>query len=293
MSYIHDFCSQYDFPADAIIFLDADHQRLEANPQAYSIFCTQVGHYDPNAAFDHIPVFEALHGLTESTGIHPYTLDLLYLISLMPALEDWYRQEEIDPQLFHNFARNLAGVASDCFGLHGVWGTYIGWWLIDFFKGKLFSFGRLQFRRRKLRRQIGKYPQGIYYLDVHVPPCGPLTPALCEESYAQAASFYRARYGMEEILIGCHSWLIHPDITKLLPETSNILAFGRRYQVLETMPDPESKAASFIFNLPTLPADLNNLPDNTSLRRAVKQHLLAGNTIDTAFGFMHYAPNDG
>ena len=285
---IRHFCEMYHFDPEATAYLSAQYQKLEANKDAYPLFIDQIKAYKDNFAFDHIPVFEQLHALEALTGIHRYTIDLVYLLSLMPILKESYRCEGIKKEYFDNFAGNLKTAADNCQKTYGIWGTDIGWWLIDFFKHKLFSIGRLQYRRRKLRKDIGPYAQGTYYIDIHIPGGAPLTFDVCAASYAEAADFFRQRYGMEKILFGCHSWILSPEITAILPANSNILAFGSHYTVFETHIDPNSHAVSFIFNVPGVPADLDSLPEATSLQKAIKQHLKAGKTINTAFGIMDY-----
>lgn len=215
-------------------------------------------------------------------------MEMLYLLCLMPDLKAHYQREDISLQYYDSFANNLRAYAESCKRTYGVWGTDIAWWLMDFFKLKLFSIGRLQFRRRKFRKDIGGHIAGDYYLDIHVPGGAPLTLDLCAASYAEAATFFRKRYNMTDIVFGCHSWLISPDLVSILPAKSNIFAFSRSYTILETHTDPTSSAVRFIFDVPALPSDLDTLPEATSLQKIIKQYLKAGNTLNTAFGVMHY-----
>ena len=260
MLHINAFCETYAFDPAAASHFAAQYQILKLHADAYGVFCRQLEVCRSNRLFDHGPVFEQLHGLQEATGIHQYTIDMLYLFCLLPDLEEQYGREGIPTRFFHSFVENLKQAACNCQKIHGVWGTDIAWWLIDFFKLKLFSIGRLQFKRRKLRKAMGGYAEGSYYIDVHIPGGAPLTPALCAASYAEAAAFFRARYGMEHILFGCHSWLLSPELRTILPENSNILAFARDYTILQTRMDPTSSAVSFIFHVPGVPADLETLP---------------------------------
>ena len=285
---IQAFCETYGFDPAAASHFAAQYQILKSHADAYGVFCRQLEACRGDRGFDHGPVFENLHGLQETTGIHPYTIDMLYLLCLLPDLEEQYGREGIPTRFFHCFVENLKQAACNCQKIHGVWGTDIAWWLIDFFKLKLFSIGRLQFKRRKLRKAMGGYAEGSYYIDVHIPGGAPLTPALCAASYAEAAAFFRGRYGMEHILFGCHSWLLSPELRTILPENSNILAFARDYTILQTRMDPTSSAVSFIFHVPGVPADLETLPEETSLQKALKTHLQGGKTINTAFGILEY-----
>ena len=282
------FCEEYGFLSDATIHFSAEYQKLTANADTYAVFCSQLQAYRDDLAFDHLPVLEKLHTLAETLEIHKYTMEMLYLLCLMPDLKAHYQREDISLKYYDSFANNLRAYAESCKRTYGVWGTDIAWWLMDFFKLKLFSIGRLQFRRRKFRKNTGPYTQGTYYVDIHIPGGAPLTSELCAASYAEAADFFRQRYGMEKILFGCHSWILSPEITAILPAKSNILAFGSHYTVFETHIDPNSHAVSFIFNVPGVPADLDSLPEATSLQKAIKQHLKAGKTINTAFGIMDY-----
>ena len=288
MSHIYPFCEKYGFDPEAASYFEAQYRALQFHAEAFAVFHRQLAVCQNNQAFDHLPVFAQLHALQDLTGIHSYTIDMLYLLSLLPDLEARYRQEGISMRYFDAFAGNLKYAASNCKKLHGVWGTDIAWWLIDFFKLKLFSIGRLQYKRRKFRKDLGSYAQGEYYIDVHIPGGAPLTPELCAASYAEAAVFFRDRYGMENILFGCHSWLLSPELAAILPEKSNIRRFARDYTGWETRIDPASSAVSFIFQIPGIPADLNSLPEATSLQKAIKRHLKAGKNINTAFGVMEY-----
>ena len=253
---IQAFCETYGFDPAAASHFAAQYQILKSHADAYGVFCRQLEACRGDRGFDHGPVFENLHGLQETTGIHPYTIDMLYLLCLLPDLEEQYGREGIPTRFFHSFVENLKQAACNCQKIHGVWGTDIAWWLIDFFKLKLFSIGRLQFKRRKLRKE--------------------------------AAAFFRGRYGMEHILFGCHSWLLSPELRTILPENSNILAFARDYTILQTRMDPTSSAVSFIFHVPGVPADLETLPEETSLQKALKTYLQGGKTINTAFGILEY-----
>ena len=284
---IQPFYEEY-FCSEAASYFSAQYQKLRANTEAYSTFCAQLQAYRDDCAFDHLPALEKLHTLAEAIGIHKYTMEMLYILCLLPDLEIHYQHEGIPLPYLHSFKDNLNAYAENCKRTYGVWGTNIAWWLMDFFKLKLFSIGRLQFRRRKFRKNTGTYPQGAYYVDVHIPGGAPLTPELCDAAYAEAAAFFRKHYGMKNIVFGCHSWLLLPDLATILPECSNILAFARSYEILETRIDTSSSAVSFIFDIPALPSDMDALPEDTSLRKAIKQYLKAGNTINTAFGIMHY-----
>lgn len=292
MSYVKQFCEQYGFDHDAVSCFEAEFQHLKSYTDAYSIFNAQLQIYRDDHTFDHAPVFKQLHELQETTGIHKHTIDILYLICMMPVLKKHYEEERIKIRYFDNFAYNLKSAVTDCRKTYGVWGTSIAWWFIDFFKLKLFTIGRLQYRWRKFLKPMAcgqlQFNEGEYYADVHIPSGGALTPESCHASYAEAAEFFRKRYGVNDIIFCCHSWLLSPDLDRILPANSNILTFAHDYTILETIEDTQNRAISFIFNVPAVPKDIDELPENTSLRQAIKDRLKEGKTINNAFGAMLY-----
>lgn len=292
MNQIRQYCEHYGFESAVTDHLDAAWQQLTANSAAYAVFLDQIEVYKKDMSFDYHPVFDRLHTLEEQTGIHSYTIDLLYLIAMMPLLKAHYIERGYPLRYLDCFASNLKSYIRDCQNTYDVCGTYIGWWLIAFFKLKLFSIGRLQYKPKVFLKDRGneQFPlkEGQPYLDVHVPPDGPLTPELCHASYAEAAEFFRQHFGYTEVIICASSWLLSPDLEDMLPARSNILAWAHDYTLLEVHIDENYHSLHFIFDIPSLPEDLNDLPDDSSLRRAVKAHLMAGNKLKTGFGAFRY-----
>jgi len=286
MGEIRQFCEAYQFDAALTACLDAADRQLAA----HRVFQEQIDIYKNSTVFDHHALFDRLHALEESTGIHRYTIDLLYLFHLMPLLQARYREAGIPEQYYLDLVDNFKIYAEKCRRVHGVWGTFIGWWLIVFFKMKGFSIGRLQYKLKTFAEPVSigafHFEKGERYLDVHIPPGAPLTPEACRASYAEAAQLARQKLGFTKVTISCQSWLLSPVLKQLLPPNSNILAFARDYTIVQTHTAPFSQFAGFIFDLETVPENLDELPEDTSLRRAFKAHLKAGKPVGTAWGLI-------
>ena len=79
-----------------------------------------------------------------------------------------------------------------------------------------------------------------------------------------------------------------PTLGSLLSEESNILAFQNRFDIIRE--DREDK--EYIEWLFQVPADTEyiDLPQRTSLQREVRELLLKGGTVGSAFGIMDYKP---
>ena len=126
--------------------------------------------------------------------------------------------------------------------------------------------------------------RGSKILDVHIPEGAPLDRQACLQSYQMAREFYRRTfpdYSYSGFI--CKSWLLDPELEKILPEESNIIQFQREFYLMPALSN-DSQTFSRVFG--ERPADLTKAPRDTSLRRAVMDHYLAGNKMSQGFGFI-------
>jgi len=112
-------------------------------------------------------------------------------------------------------------------------------------------------------------------LDIHIPSRGRLEPAACDDSIARALAFF-PRYFPEHSFkaFTCGSWLLDPQFAQHLPG-SNIAAFAQRFHRL---PAPEANDNQiYVLGLGLSGRrPLEELPRDTSLRRALVAHLEKG-----------------
>jgi hypothetical protein len=149
--------------------------------------------------------------------------------------------------------------------LHGSPGLRKDWWVELAFDGRLVQLGRLQYERCD------------GYLNLHIPEeGGPLTPAAVDASLARAREVFP--YDSEA---RCTSWLLDPQLPGLLGEESNIVRFQRRFHDLEERGIDE-RVVEFVFR--TLDDDLDALPQETRLQRAIVAHLRSGGCFYTTTG---------
>ncbi|MDQ4044899.1 MAG: acyltransferase domain-containing protein [Chloroflexota bacterium] len=157
-------------------------------------------------------------------------------------------------------------------------------WLTLHFRGLIYDLGRLQFERAQMRGAVsdGLRKRGVdarpdeIVLSVHIPDYkGPLTPEACDEAIACAHRFFPQHFPEEHYRYAvCHSWLLDPQLKRYLQPDSNIIRFQERFELAERLTDADRSIVQFVFGpVPDNPADL---PNRTSLERAVREHLLAG-----------------
>ncbi|HIZ35182.1 MAG TPA: DUF5596 domain-containing protein [Candidatus Ruania gallistercoris] len=147
-------------------------------------------------------------------------------------------------------------------------------WLLAAWSGGLYWLGRLQFT-------IEKADDGIL-ASVHIPRAGSFAPELVDASLARVPGFF-ARHFPELRLLGLHcaSWLLDPQLAEVLPGTSTIAAFGRRWQLTDELRPGDADVLFFVFSRrgsrrDGTDIDLDSLPQDTSLQRAVLTRLRSG-----------------
>lgn len=119
--------------------------------------------------------------------------------------------------------------------------------------------------------------KGDAVLSLHIPNKGALSKEACEESYRRAQAVFKACYPEFEFkAFHCHSWMLDPQLQRFLPNHSNILAFQRQFTVYAGQTEGQD-VFNFVFKLKF--NEYQDMPEDTSLQRALKQHYLAGNYI--------------
>lgn len=231
-----------------------------------------------------------LDSLSNSLGLHRYTLNLLALIIYTPNLRENYRRKGISQEIAENTIRDIYYKYKECMQIYGIHGIYAWDWYEHILSLKTLAFGRLQFEDltfRLDRYQDGEniVKKGDRVLSVHIPNTGtPLNYAECQASYLQAKEFYQQSFGDKAIPFVCWSWLLYPKHTDILPKTSNILRFMEDFDIIDAEEYEDFNAITErIFGKKHI-ENVMELPELTSLQRAVKKHLLSGGKMGWGYG---------
>lgn len=119
--------------------------------------------------------------------------------------------------------------------------------------------------------------QGDPLLDVHIPAGGNMTPENCRDTMARALEFF-PRYFPERPFVGfgCGSWILNPQLADIYSPTSNMILWQRELY-LHPIPTSDRSGLYFIFGRDDV--DPATAPRDTSLRRALLDHLAAGGRL--------------
>ena len=80
----------------------------------------------------------------------------------------------------------------------------------------------------------------------------------------------------------CDSWLLSPELKKLLPEDSNIIRFQNKFRI-ERFDEENPYFVGWVYpGMEDLPRE--QLPENTTLQRNMKKYLIEGGKLGSAYG---------
>lgn len=161
-------------------------------------------------------------------------------------------------------------------------------WFRRYLSNKIYRLGRLEFEliESPYSVQLGEHclREGTPCLSVHIPRYAPLNEEECEKSYQQAKAFFKQFYGMDTCFFYCSSWLLHPWIGVCLPDGA-IANFQSKFTLVAVEEDENSirHMMGNVFLHPDVP--LAELPQDTRIRRLIKERLENGAPLGKAHGY--------
>ncbi len=286
------FCRAYSFPDEAEKCFAAALERLGANGTAWGELCCFVEAYNSDYNIDYKAVSERLTALAETVGVHTYTLQMVYLIALTPRLAELYAERGYSREMYDSSVLDLKWKLFECKNLYGIWGIFVGWWTVGFFRLTLFGMGRLEFNLNKCAYTysdgVHSISKGDTVIDTHIPSSGSLRREECLASYARAARFFADKFPSGVAVFSCYSWLLSPNNRVILPPTSNIRTFADDFTLIRAEDDPLNANFWRIFGVRYENADLERLPTDTTVRKCFAEWVRAGNNIGRGYGLIFY-----
>nr|AGS49777.1 hypothetical protein [uncultured bacterium esnapd15] len=160
---------------------------------------------------------------------------------------------------------------------YGVGGMNMQWWTAYLLRGIVYRLGRFQF-------SLAVGSDGTPHLGLHIPEeGGPLLPEVYADSLRRARPFFDKHFPEHGARITSGtSWMLDPQLKEYLPEDSHIVQLSRFWTLTDSEPGPGDAALEhgddsileFVFRYNGQPLD--DLPQRTSMERAVVAHLKAG-----------------
>ena len=148
------------------------------------------------------------------------------------------------------------------------------WWTTRQAGCHLFRIDELEYEMKHIEDEI--------VIGIHIPSDADFSPSAIDDSLASAKQFFSEHYPeLSNAEYRCHSWLLDKQLRKMLKDSSNILSFQNRFEIFD-VGEIGTDFIEWLYNTRT--TDYDTLPDNTSLQRNIKKHILSGGVIRNAYG---------
>ncbi len=153
-----------------------------------------------------------------------------------------------------------------------TWGGYAfawAWWMPRQITMREFRLGELEFEF------VVDGDRLLYH--VHIPADANLAVADLDAIYPFTEKYFPDKANGT---VCCYSWLLSSELRKLLPESANIIKFQNQFKIIFENKD-DNGGIGWIYNK-EMPYE--ELPEDTTLRRNMKEHLLSGGKVGAGFG---------
>lgn len=213
----------------------------------------------------------------------------LFAAQSMEALLALHEYEErgIGHDIFLATMAFMARFSKDAFARRGRAEWTWGWWFPRQLALKEFRLGALEYEMTEGAAFGGKPSGGNKRrIFLHIPADADLSDGAVDASLAEARAFFCKYFpAFADAEYVCESWMLSPALGEILPETSRVRRFSERFSVVFWEEDSPA-FRDWIFPS-AVTAPVKELPEETSLQRAVKRHLLAGGKIGWAEGVLN------
>ncbi|MCQ2485773.1 MAG: acyltransferase domain-containing protein [Clostridia bacterium] len=288
--FIQSFMARYSYPEEAVTEFTRIEKRLDSEAAFGADMDKIVEDYMFPEADGMHEALEAVKALSEKYGENEYTMDFIFILNCVPILKERYDKAGIDEKIFWDSADDLRCKLIECIDCEEVPGTFVAGWNDGFFKMTRFAYGRFQYEvctynwENDFTFSCGKVMHpGDTYINFHIPSSGiPLTDEVRLASYKEAYKHYKHLFPDGNVIFGCGSWLLYPRHREFLPKHLNILKFMDDFEVVGSAEKEGFPNGWRVFGKDSdLPYD--QLPRDTTLRKAYADWLIAGNPGGDAF----------
>lgn len=190
---------------------------------------------------------------------------------------DQYQKKHIKDTIYRDTMKCFSRFIEECKKKNGRMFFDRDWWTYRQISMSLFRIGELEY-------EFQKY-EGENVIAIHIPSDANLSKGAVDASMKQAEIFFQTYYhDYKYEKYSCDSWLLSPRLKPLLSRKSNILSFQNRFHIVRE--NNEDKGyIEWLFQVP-IDTNYKDLPAKTDLQKKVKEILLNGGNIGSAYGII-------
>lgn len=284
---------QLGLPQEAVSALEAAAGKLDVCPRAREKFDILLSEHLFPQAHDFKTCFGNLKKLSMGCGIKAYTLNFVFLIAAAEIMHARYRERGLSDKLFWDTLMDLKYKHRECVDCKGIHGIFVPGWYQGFYALRRFALGRYQYDMNTFDREDFTSAAGITVktgdkvLGIHIPSSFvPLTDEVRMDSLKRAYAFFPEFRRPDGLMIfECSSWLLDPNYKTFLPSTANTVRFIDDFEITACTPCEKFTDAWRIFDRWGYLSP-RSWPEDNSLRRAFKHHVLAGGKTSHGHGII-------
>ena len=199
---------------------------------------------------------------------------LACMLKASADIHSFYRERNIDDKIYFDTMKCYTRFMEEAYQKTGRFCFDRYWWTARQAGRHLFRIGALEYEKKPVEDRT--------VISIHIPSDADFSPPSVRASIKSAKSFFANVYpDLKHAEYRCHSWLLDRQLEKMLAESSNILQFQNLFEILNEG-EISTDFVEWIFQ--TKSTNHASLPENTTLQRAIKRHLLSGGVIRTPTG---------
>lgn len=219
--------------------------------------------YDKNTWDNGIKQLES-YVAPDKNGLKMLTICLHCLLKTY----NMYKQKGINDKIFFDTMGFLPRFINEHKKNYGVYAFTWNWWFVRQISMFEFRIDDFEFEFMGDNKTIS----------LHIPSDADLKNGKIDVIFDFANKYYPE---YKNVNIICETWLLVPELKKLLPENSNIINFQNQFIINKVDYDNPDFMDWIYYNRDI---EYKNLPENTTLQKNLKQHLLSGGKFCWAYG---------
>ena len=140
-AYLQEFMISYDYPREAIDTLLAAYDVLGKHADFQQLLAI----YDKDRFCDYKALLAKCKEIASDTGIHTYTVEFLMFMCFSRRLREIYRENGLPDSMWRQSMLDLKCKMMVCKSVKNIWGMFVAWWYVGWFRLERFGMGRMQF----------------------------------------------------------------------------------------------------------------------------------------------------
>ncbi len=286
------FFEEFSYPEESREVLLAAYDSICLVPARKVAFEELLARYAENKALDFAKLLTDLKEISKEASIHEYVGNLVLFICMTDMMWKYYQEAGYTREMWFTMVSDLKYKLIECKSVHNIWGCFVPNWYAKIFALGRFAFCKLQFDMIAFGDHYEK--NGVVLtpeskaLNVHIPQTGTkLDVESKNESFRQAAEFYKDAFDGGPVIFTTTSWMLFPRHREVMNPQSNIIAFMNDFDEVKSGLYENYSQVWRLFGK-MYEGDIDVLPQDTSLRRTYAEWIKNGEKTGWAKGVIVY-----